>query len=712
MTDHTDDDTTGTTPMSRRGVLQATAGAAGTVALGGLAGSAAANDHEGAQLFRIRIENVSGDSGLPTPISPGAFAVHTRNKPFFTGFGSASEGLERLAEDGMPGQLAAEVESVAGVRESGVFAGDETTADPNDPTGDVPGAPPVFPGGAFEFAVAATPGESLSLATMFVQSNDLFLAPDVTGIDLFDGGDPVDGDVSDQLALWDAGTEVDQPPGEGADQAPRQSEVGAGESEDSYVLHTAVARTGGDYPDAADTVRVTVEPVEPQPLRVRVENVASAQTYGDDGPTDGAVWLSPGGAAVHRGANPVFTEGEPASPGLELLAEAGPPTNLVPELAAGDRVTAATAYAPSDTVADPNDPTGEVPGAPPIAPGGAFEVTVDAAPGHRLSLASMFVPSNDLFLSPDAGGIDLFDGDEPRVADVSDHLALWDAGTEPNGEPGGDPDQAPAQDDATQGADEGGVVRSIADVDDGYFYPDADDTVRVTVAPEGESLPSRSVRVRIENVAPTDFYGAEASTGGAIWITPGAFAVHPGPNPIYREGHPASPGLRLLAEAGPPSDLVPELRENARVETAGAYTPSNTVADPNDPTGDVPGAPPIAPGGAFEFTVDARPGHRLSFASMFVPSNDLFLSPAFGAIPLFEDGAAVEGEVVDRVGLWDAGTEPNAERPGYGPDQAPAQDSATQGADEGGVVRSIADVADGHDYPAVEDVLSVTLTPQ
>ncbi len=712
MRDDTDDTDDGSIPVSRRGVLRGAAGAAGAAALGGAVGTTgvAAAEHDDARLFRVRVENVSGGTDLPTPISPGAYAVHERGQPFFTGFHPASDGLERLAEDGMPGALASEAGDGEGVRETGVFAGRETATDPNDPTGKAPGAPPVFPGGAFAFTVAAAPGESLSFATMFVQSNDLFLAPDATGIDLFADGDPVAGDVSDRVLLWEAGTEVDQEPGAGGDQAPRQDEVGAGAAEDTAVVPARIADTGGDYPAAAETVSVTVEPVETEPMRVRVENVAATDTY-DGGPTDGAVWITPGGVGVHRGPNPVFTEGEPASDGLELLAEAGPPSDLVPEIAAGDRVDTATAYTPDDTVADPNDPTGEVPGAPPIAPGGAFEFTVDAAPGQYLSLASMFVPSNDLFLSPGAGGVPLFDGDDPVAGDLSEHVGLWDAGTEPNGQPGQGPDQAPAQDGATQGADEGGVVRSVDEVDDGYFYPDASDALRLTVAPEGEELPGESFRVRIENVAPTDVYGADAATGGAIWITPGAYAVHPGPNPIFREGHPASDGLRLLAEAGPPSDLVPELRETARVEAAGAYTPADTVADPNDPAGDVPGAPPIAPGGAFEFELEAEPGHRLSFASMFVPSNDLFLAPEFGAVPLFEDGAPVSGEVSGAVGLWDAGTEPNSEPPGFGPDQAPAQDGATQGADEGGVVRSIADVDDGHDYPAVEDVLSVSLTP-
>jgi hypothetical protein len=67
--------------------------------------------------------------------------------------------------------------------------------------------------------------------------------------------------------------------------------------------------------------------------------------------------------------------------------------------------------------------------------------------------------------------------------------------------------------------------------------------------------------------------------------------------------------------------------------------------------------------------------------------------------------------VTDRVELWDAGTEPNAQPPGKGPDQAPAQNGPMQGADEDGVVRRLGDVDDGHAYPAAGDVIRVTLTP-
>ena len=39
-------------------------------------------------------------------------------------------------------------------------------------------------------------------------------------------------------------------------------------------------------------------------------------------------------------------------------------------------------------------------------------------------------------------------------------------------------------------------------------------------------------------------------------------------------------------------------------------------------------AGPLRPGDAYEFTVSAEPGQRLSFATMLVPSNDLFYAPS------------------------------------------------------------------------------------
>ena len=127
-----------------------------------------------------------------------------------------------------------------------------------------------------------------------------------------------------------------------------------------------------------------------------------------------------------------------------------------------------------------NHPTDEVPGAPAIAPGGAFEIE----PIRWLSIASMVVPSNDVFIAPERW-IPIWPADAaPLDTDLTDKLALWDAGTEPNGEHGFGPDQPPTQSAADQEAAEDGVVRQLSTVDDGHDYPAVEDIVRVTISPE------------------------------------------------------------------------------------------------------------------------------------------------------------------------------------------------------------------------------------
>ena len=460
---------------------------------------------------------------------------------------------------------------------------------------------------------------------------------------------------------------------------------------------------------------------EPTTFTVRIENTGPTDFYGDDTATGGQIWITPGAWAVHTGSNPIFEQGDPASVGLEALAEAGPPTGfegqpgLVDELPEIDTVVDAGAYTPSDTVADPNDPMGTVPGAPPIAPGGAFEFEVEGEPGQLFNFASMYVPSNDVFVSS-AAGIELFDEGEPVSGEVGEDIALWDAGTELNGRPGVDRAGAPlqAQNGGPMAGLQEGVVHRLDTIDDGFDYADASEVVDVAVTHDGDG----SFTVRIENTGPTDFYGDDTATGGQIWITPGAWAVHTGSNPIFEQGDPASVGLEALAEAGPPTGfegqpgLVDELPEIDTVVDAGAYTPSDTVADPNDPMGTVPGAPPIAPGGAFEFEVEADPGERLSFASMYVPSNDVFIAPE-PAIELYHDGEPVEGGVAESVSLWDAGTELNG-RPGVDRASAPlqAQNGGPMAGPEEGVVHRLDTIDDGFDYADASEVVSVVIEPQ
>ena len=89
---------------------------------------------------------------------------------------------------------------------------------------------------------------------MFVQSNDKFYAPDPKGVDLFDGEKPIAADLTKRIMLWDAGTELDEPPGIGSHQAPRQSTVDSGPAEGGTVH---LANDGFSYPPTSEVIQFT-----------------------------------------------------------------------------------------------------------------------------------------------------------------------------------------------------------------------------------------------------------------------------------------------------------------------------------------------------------------------------------------------------------------------------------------------------------------------
>ena len=112
-----------------------------------------------------------------------------------------------------------------------------------------------MPGSSYTFTVDAVPGDMLSFGTMFVQSNDLFYAPSGNGIALFNGSLGVSGDVTSQIMLWDAGTESNERPGVGVNQAPRQSGPNTGDDEGGNVR---LEDDAYDYP--SPVLRVTITP--------------------------------------------------------------------------------------------------------------------------------------------------------------------------------------------------------------------------------------------------------------------------------------------------------------------------------------------------------------------------------------------------------------------------------------------------------------------
>ena len=195
---------------------------------------------KGERSFTILVSNVSSENTLRlpdgsasrVPVAPGAYAIVEEGAQIFAGGNRAGAGLERLAEDGMPEAFVAELKKTRGVVRAGMFLHDES------------------------FDVVAKPGQRLVFAAMFAQSNDLFYAPDPNGIDLFDGaGKARTGTLADAIALWDAGTEVNEAPGAGPNQAPRQAKPNTGPSEGGLVRPVD---DGFAYPSAQEVLELSV----------------------------------------------------------------------------------------------------------------------------------------------------------------------------------------------------------------------------------------------------------------------------------------------------------------------------------------------------------------------------------------------------------------------------------------------------------------------
>ena len=222
--------------------------------------------------FDVRIENVSnrgtlklsGGGSVASPLSPGVWAVHTGDSPLFTpGVVEAGLGLKGLAEAGLATPFAANLRESRGVRAAGVF--DEPKGHRRGmPQGEVDRATAsrmLQPGQRFEFTITAHTHDRLSLAMMLAQSNDGLVGTRMSGIALFDAaGTPISGDVTPQLMLWDAGSEVNEEPGVGRNQGLRQGAPYAGDPERKPVRPLAETEFGQVWPSADRLVRITITP--------------------------------------------------------------------------------------------------------------------------------------------------------------------------------------------------------------------------------------------------------------------------------------------------------------------------------------------------------------------------------------------------------------------------------------------------------------------
>jgi hypothetical protein len=161
---------------------------------------------------------------------------------------------------------------------------------------------------------------------MFGESNDWFFAPGPNGIALYDAnGNAIAGDVTSQVSLWNAGTEIDQEPGVGDSTGPHQSAPDFGAADPDPTVReiplTSLLSDGTSFtrPEIAEMIRVTLTPGQNRQFTLRIENVSTATTLVT---SQGArsIHVSPVTWALHGAPAPLFQVGQAdRGQGLELI---------------------------------------------------------------------------------------------------------------------------------------------------------------------------------------------------------------------------------------------------------------------------------------------------------------------------------------------------------------------------------------------------------
>lgn len=635
------------------GGMKSTGGSMSSMPSGGVAtegGTTSVMTSAEDRTFKLRIENVSANSAAATPFAPGAFAVtHGSSMPLTTGL-SPTVGLEHAAEDGSPTALSAELTTSSEVAMSGVF---------NTPVGaTAPG--PIVPGTAYEVTFHAATGDRLHFESMFGQSNDVYVTTP-KGIPLFDeGGMPASGDQTSHLSFWDAGSERNEAPGMGPNQAPRQMAPNTGPAEGGIAKRTDGTRA---LPIPSSLVNVEVT-LQGETYSITVSNRSG------EGPA--ASPLSPVFYAVHSENYHYMMPGAAASAGLERLAEDGNSAVLVTE------ATSASAMAGTA-------------GTKPILPGASVSFTVTPTMTQtRLSLAMMVGQTNDAFLGTRPEGIPVRDDAHllrPASAvkgDLMRLLAVWDAGTEMNEAPGVGPNQAPRQAAPNTGiADANDKVRLYAD--------STNDFEKVTELIDVNVVRTTGLTFQVKVV------NHSASTAFPVAVSPVAWVTHGEGFAAIDLGRRASAGLEALAEDGASSGLLSEWAVAPQVYRTG-----------------VAGTAPIMQGQEVMFEVTADPAHRyFNLAAMLVPSNDTFVSLGGMGVALLDAAGVprsdsdIAEDVKHQLAAYESGTEAN-QGSALGPDMAPYQKLPNTGANEGsGQSRPIDGV---WAFPPVAEMLKVTLS--
>jgi hypothetical protein len=332
------------------------------------------------------------------------------------------------------------------------------------------GTPPVImPGQSVQVHFSAAKGEAITFACMYGWSNDLFFAPANPGIGLYDvKGMPMEGDVSDQVKLWDNGTRINQQPGANV------NHPGTADSKNITEVNGMDAQ-GNTYLAASKLVKATLKYDGNSMFTLTLQNTS--------GGTANETPLSPGVWAISyiAGGNllnsaPLYTAGQPTANGLTDIAEKGDNTALYSyikgitgiftplspvlvvvyngidnpiyktgEADRGQGLAPLAQKGNADTLAAALKGMKGVkavyvlpaPGTQVLLPvingqaGGKVSQDLHVSSGDRIAIATMYGFSNDWFFASAGNGVDA-----TQKGDISSSIQLYDDGTAVNQFPG------------------------------------------------------------------------------------------------------------------------------------------------------------------------------------------------------------------------------------------------------------------------------------
>lgn len=210
----------------------------------------------------------------------------------------------------------------------------------------------------------------------------------------------------------------------------------------------------------------------------------------------------------------------------------------------------------------------------------------------------------------------------------------------------------------------------------------------LAVAAIGAPAMAQQLSITVENT--------QASGGFAF--TPFWFGFHDGSFDVFTTGQAASGGITEIAELGDTGPL------SSRFSSEQASGVQATFLDPN--------GPPVFSAGESATTSinvgDASVNRYFNYASMVVPTNDLFVGNG-NAIELFDASGNFNGPLTIEIygrNVYDAGTEVNDITNGAA---FIAGLDATLGADENSVVRAF--FSDAGDSAYIDSILGTQTAP-